>query len=83
MDRNAFLRSMKKNWLLVRYQVVYSSRQETVISFPALILIVSMPENQVINSTCTRLSENVGACPILTNSAELILLTVPLFNCRQ
>ena len=83
MDRNAFLRSMKKNWLLVRYQVVYSSRQETVIGFPALISIICKLDNQVITSTCTRLSENVGACPILTNSAELILLTVPLFNCRQ
>lgn len=39
--------------------------------------------HQLARLTCTRLSENEGACPISVNSAELMLLTVPSLSCRQ
>ena len=43
---------------------------------------VNSPYNQV-DSTCTKLSKNVGECPMSPNSAELVMLTVPLLSCRQ
>ena len=51
----------------------------------AFILLLSYrkPFDQDAEVTSTRLSENVGACPISAYSAELLILTEPLFSWLQ